>query len=178
AFAGMTSAYAGMTMWAMCVVLSVGVHPLRAERAGDQGYGVMVGNPSGLSAKYWLDEKAAIDGALGVARGEFDIHLTLLYHIFNWLPEGESRKDAFHRHVQNKELPLYVGIGPRLLFEHEEELGIRFPIGMSFLPQKSPWEIFFEVAPVLRLTPNGGFNGDFAVGVRYYIPAIRPKEMK
>ncbi len=150
--------------------------PVKAERRGDQGYGVMAGNPSGLSAKIWLDENAAVDGAVGIDRGEFDLHATFLWHVFNWLPSAKGQTDQLSQLIQDGELPLYFGAGPRILFEHNREVGIRFPVGLSYLPKNSPWEGFAEVAPVMRLTQSFGFNGDFAVGIRYYIPAIRPME--
>lgn len=146
---------------------------LRAERRGDQGLGVMVGNPSGLSWKLWMDENLAIDAAVGVARSEFDIHTTLLWHNFN-LTKG-TNISFLDRANANGSLPVYFGVGPRALFEHDMEFGIRFPVGMAYLPNNGPWEFFGEFAPVLRLTPDQGFNGDFAIGARYYFPAIRPK---
>jgi hypothetical protein len=146
--------------------------PALAERRGDQGYGLMVGNPSGFSAKMWIDENVALDGAIGVDRGEFDIHTTLLYHKFHWT--SESMSGPLREADQKGELPLYFGVGPRLLFEDEREFGVRFPVGLSYLPKASPWEFFGELAPVLRITQDVGFNGDFAIGARYYFKAIRP----
>jgi hypothetical protein len=136
----------------------------------------MIGNPSGFSAKMWIDEQLAIDGAIGVARSEFDIHASLLWHVFGWTKKtnlviSPNIKSADERN----ELPLYFGIGPRLLFEEDKEFGIRFPLGIAYLPQSDPWEFFFEVAPVLRTSPSTGFNGDFAIGARYYFKAIRAK---
>lgn len=159
--------FAGMT----CLFF---VCPLQAERRGDQGYGVMLGNPSGLSAKVWIDENVAFDGAVGVARGEFDIHADLLIHRFKWLHTTRPAWGSFQQAVDRNELPFYFGIGARLLFEEDKEFGIRLPLGLSYLRSGSPWEFFGEIAPVIRVTPDTGFNGDFAVGVRYYFQAIRP----
>jgi hypothetical protein len=144
------------------------------ERTGNQGFGVMLGNPTGVSAKYWINEGIALDGAFGVARGEFDVHADLLFHLFHWSEEAvflpKWVKDADYA----RELPFYFGMGPRLLFADDNEFGIRFPFGFSYLPHTQPWEVFFEVAPVVRTTPDFGFNGDIAIGARYYFAAIRP----
>ncbi len=158
----------------IALLVLAAVHPVFAERRGDQGYGLMLGNPSGLSAKMWINETVALDGAVGVARSEFDIHTTLLFHKFDWTSPSfpVSMQDADKRN----ELPIYFGFGPRLLFEEEKEFGLRFPVGLSYLPQNNPWEFFFELAPVLRITEEVGFNGDFAIGARYYFKAIRPME--
>ena len=145
-----------------------------AERSGDQGYGLMVGNPSGFSAKVWMDETIAFDAAIGVARSELDLHLTLLLHKFDWY--RHSPGDGVGDRIRSRgDFPIYFGVGPRMVFEHKEELGIRFPVGLSFLPFGSDWEFFGELAPVLRLTPDTGFNGDFAIGARYYFRTVRPR---
>lgn len=149
--------------------------PALATRDGDQGYGVMVGNPTGLSAKIWMDDRWAFDGAVGVARSEFDVHVSLLRHSFNWHDGIDNKWPTFQRWLQKADIPLYFGIGPRVLFEHNEELGIRFPLGFSVLPKASNWEVFTEFAPVFRLTPSTGFNADYALGVRYYFRSIRPR---
>ncbi len=151
--------------------LALLVSPAMAERSGDQGIGLMLGNPSGFSYKFWLNDDMAIDGAAGIAQSEFDIHATLLWHLHGWSKnikgfEGANREGDF---------PLYFGIGPRLLFEHDEEFGIRFPVGLSYLPNDSLWEFFGEVAPVFRITPDTGIDGDFAIGLRYYFPAVRAR---
>ena len=156
----------------LTLVLAAFVAPSRAERRGDQGYGLMIGNPSGFSAKTWINETVALDAAVGVARSEFDIHTTLLFHKFNWT--SPSFPVSMREADQRNELPVYFGFGPRLLFEEEKEFGLRFPVGISYLPQTSPWEFFFELAPVLRITEEVGFNGDYAIGARYYFHAIRP----
>jgi len=149
--------------------------PLYADRRGDQGLGIMLGNPTGLSAKFWMDDLWAIDGAIGIDRSEFDVHLTILRHDFIWVNRIGNKWGWFQRLTTEGDLPYYFGAGPRILFEDKEEIGIRFPVGLSYLPHQSPWEIFLEVAPVFRLTPSTGFNGDFSVGVRYYFQAIRPR---
>jgi len=166
-----TAFFAGMTV----IFLLVGGFAHAQDRSGDQGIGVMLGNPSGLSGKYWLEEKTALDAAVGVDQGDFDIHLSFLWHKFDWM-QASTATDPFAEMVKRGELPVYFGVGPRILFADETELGVRFPVGVSYLPPSAPWEGFFEVAPVLRLTDSVGLDGDFAIGVRYYFAAIRPKD--
>jgi len=151
-------------------LLSVWVAPVLAERAGDQGFGLMLGSPSGLSGKVWLDDRTAIDGAIGVARSELDVHASLLFHDFDFLKRMNIQTSA-----TRALMPVYYGIGPRILFEDRAEFGIRLPVGLSVFPDGTPWEFFAEIAPIVRLTPDFGFNGDFAIGARYYFLAVRPK---
>jgi hypothetical protein len=148
---------------------------VQAERKGDQGLGAMLGNPTGLTWKMWLDGPLAVDAAVGVQQGELDGHATLLWHGFDWLEKIFPHSPAIKNSLQKSDIPIYVGIGPRILFEDKEEIGIRIPVGISVLPHNSKWEFFAEVAPVFRLTPDQGVDGDMALGVRYYFPAIRPR---
>lgn len=160
----------------MLAALLMAAAPLcAAERAGDQGLGLILGNPSGVSYKAWLSNEIAIDAAVGVDRSEFDVHATLLYHDFNWFRSLKAAEGGAISWLRARgEMGWYAGVGPRMLFEENEELGIRLPVGLSYFVNNSPWEIFCEAAPVLRLTPDTGFNGDIAVGARFYFEAIRP----
>lgn len=156
----------------MTLVGAVFASPLLAERRGDQGIGVMIGNPSGFSYKMFINERLGVDAAFGVAQGELDAHVTLLFHDFTLVPQSPTLNGLTSR----GDMPVYFGIGPRVLFEDDDsEFGIRLPLGFSYLPHQTPWETFVEVAPVIRLTPEAGLDLDFALGVRYYFPAIRPR---
>jgi len=148
--------------------------PVFAQRAGDQGVGLMIGNPSGFSYKMWLDENIALDAAAGVDEGRFDMHATFLWHNFNW---SKGINDRLIKGINdNGDFPFYFGFGPRVLFDNQTEFGIRFPVGLAFLPHESVWEFFGELAPVLRLTPSTGINMDYAIGLRYYFPAVRARD--
>jgi hypothetical protein len=161
---------------AVLTVSALSVAGLHAEdRAGDQGVGVMLGNPSGLSYKIFMDNHVAIDAAVGADRGEFDVHADLLWHNFDVARNLRANSKFFEQITDAGDLPVFFGAGPRLLFAEDTELGVRFPFGVSFLPHKSPWEFFLELAPVMRFTPDFGFNGDFGIGVRYYFPSIKPR---
>lgn len=143
------------------------------ERRGDQGVGIVVGAPSGLTWKMWLDERIGLDVTAGVRDSELDLHANLLWHNFAWLRRSNDKllKDIAER----GELPYYFGFGPRVLLEDKTEFGVRLPVGLAFLPHDTHWEFLGEFAPILRLTPDTGFNADFLVGVRYYFKAIRPR---
>lgn len=130
------------------------------ERAGHADgrfeAGLVLGEPTGASLKYWLDRKVAIDGAVGWSfyRGsDFHLHSDFLWHRF----------DVFH--VSEGELPLYFGVGARVKFRDNADdlVGIRIPVGVSYLFQDVPVDIFFEVAPIIDVAPS--LRGSFTVGV-------------
>src|SRR5882672_11018359 len=109
--------------------------PSFAERRGDQGLGLMIGNPSGFSWKMWLDESFGIDAAAGIDRGEFDLHTTILWHDFNWAKASSDK--TLQDITSNGDFPFYVGIGPRILFAHKTEFGVRIPFRLSYLPHQT-----------------------------------------
>jgi hypothetical protein len=128
---------------------------------GGIGVGVIVGDPTGVTAKGWLDEHSAIAGGFGWSFGHRDsphIYADYLYHLMD-LIEVDSGK-----------LPLYFGAGGRVLFERDRDnrAGIRFPVGLAYLCEGKPIEIFGEIVPVLDLSPTTKTDLTGGVGIRYY----------
>ena len=135
------------------------------------GVGVIVGEPTGLSVKYWLDENQAIDGALAWSfwdENGLQIHADYLWHNFDLLHVGET----------SGQLPVYYGVGGRLKFkedegkgdhDHETVLSVRAPVGISYMFGRAPLEVFGEIVPVLDLTPDVELDLNVAVGLRFYI---------
>src|SRR5215470_10529806 len=94
------------------------------------GLGVILGTPSGLSAKAYLARAHAIDVAIGAAfvhGNGFHISADYLWH-----PVILADDEAFT-------LPLYFGVGGRMLLRGEDangsskfHLGPRIPVGILF----------------------------------------------
>jgi len=139
--------------------------------AQDQlGLGLIVGEPTGLSVKYWLDEEHAVDGAAAWSFFDgdgFQLHADYLWHDLSLLDSGKL----------DGKLPLYYGVGARLKFRDDEGrhhdndtvFGIRVPVGINYLFKNEPFDLFAEIAPILDLTPDVEFNFDIAVGMRLYV---------
>ena len=136
------------------------------------GVGVIVGEPTGFSMKYWLDKEHAIDGAAAWSFWDddgFQIHADYLWHNYDLLDVGEV----------SGELPVYYGVGARLKFredngngkgdDHDTAFGIRAPLGISYMFGGTPIEVFGEIEPVLDLTPDVELNLNLAIGLRFYI---------
>ena len=133
------------------------------------GAGIMLGEPSGLTVKQWLNPSNAFDVhlAFDFSDEDFAIFSDYLYHF-----------DAFRlRSKVQVELPLYVGIGGKLRIDArskgreddaEIKMGVRIPVGIAILFKKVPLEIFFEVAPGLDIFPSTNPEVDGGLGVRYY----------
>lgn len=130
---------------------------LSAQEKGT-GLGVIFGEPTGISAKFWTDQKSAFD--LGVAwsfngAGFLHVHADYLVH-FPDVIKSEIR------------LPLYVGIGARIRFNDPVRVGVRVPVGIAWWVSDVPLDVFLEVVPILDLTPSTDFNMNGGVGVRYF----------
>jgi hypothetical protein len=138
------------------------------------GFGLILGEPIGLSAKYYLSESTALDFALG----EYDrfredddlgVHIDFLWH-----PVVIATADPFL-------VPLYIGLGGRIVGDDDDgggdddpEFGVRAPLGIALDFNRVPLDVFLELAIVIDLV-DGDDDGDddvdldAAVGVRYYL---------
>jgi len=128
------------------------------------GVGLIVGEPTGVSMKYWLDNSTAIDAALAVSLSDnnnpFQFHADYLVH---------SKRSITPSELKGR-FPWYYGIGGRIKNSHETEVGVRVPVGITYLFADTPTDLFAEIAPVLDVAPTVrlGLNG--AAGIRFYLP--------
>jgi hypothetical protein len=123
------------------------------------GLGLMIGEPTGFSGKYWISPRSAIDGAFAWSldkNGKIQIHSDYLWHNYNIIS------------VIKGKLPIYYGIGGRLLFASNNIAGLRGVAGLDYLFAGTPLDIFLELAPILDLAPKVDFDFNGAIGIRYY----------
>ena len=124
---------------------------------GKFGLGIILGEPTGISAKVWMSGTTAVDGAIAwsFANGSaLHIHADFLLHNID---------------VISKVVPLYYGIGGRIKFrEDDTRIGVRIPVGIAYDFPSTPIDIFLEIVPLLNLNPNTSFTMNGAVGGRFY----------
>ncbi len=126
------------------------------------GIGLIFGEPTGFSGKYWLDDKNAVDAGFGYSlisgSKEMSLHVDYLYHTISSIK------------LDNQQLPIYYGFGGRLRIKENasDRLGVRGVIGAIYKIKSAPVEIFLEVAPVFTLLPETDLDFDFGLGGRYY----------
>jgi hypothetical protein len=136
------------------------------------GLGVIIGEPTGISAKLWTSQTQAFDFGLGWSIGgdrinNNDIHFDFSSRIhihFDYLLH------AFNAVGSTGQYPVYYGIGARFNSGggYENSLAVRFVIGLAWMPQDTPIDMFIEFVPSLQLTSKTGFAIDSALGARYY----------
>lgn len=131
--------------------------PVQAQQRSF-GAGLIVGNPTGLTGKYWKNRENAY--AFGLAWSLGGNSSVLIYGDYLWHRfeiTGEPRT------------PLYVGVGAWIgSFENSTGLGARIPLGIMHLFSKDPIEVFLEIVPAISLVPDTDLDVQGGVGLRYY----------
>ncbi len=145
-------------------------------KLGDEfGFGVIIGAPSAVTAKYMMTPSAAFDVGIAFSVSDyFLIYGDYLYHFVDAFGKG-SRFAS--------QLTPYVGVGGIVVVTNSTRsdddkffgknsgafgVGVRIPVGLEWRPSKPTLGIFLEVAPGLSIIPKttGFFQG--GVGARYY----------
>lgn len=136
------------------------------------GLGMIFGEPTGISAKYWTSTNNALVFGVGWHSGRvvwvrrydgwfytgdrFHFHVDYLWHDFNAIRSTER-------------FPLYYGVGARLATGSPENsgFGVRGVFGIAWLP-RAPLDVFLEVAPTLQFVPGTWLGVGAGLGVRYF----------
>jgi len=137
------------------------------------GAGIILGEPTGISAKYWTSGSNSLDFGLGwfnqyvPVRGgsggyyfsgtRFQMHTDYLWHSFDAIRSSER-------------FPLFYGVGALLASGGGDPavFGVRGVFGISWMPRSTPLDIFIELAPTLQLTPATGLVMGAGFGGRYF----------
>lgn len=158
------------------VLLSFGLSFSRSPALanGPFGLGLVLGGPSGISAKYVLSNKNAIAGALA-------------WHYHNGVQiQGDylwTNSDFIKTSANSIEG--YVGVGVRLqtwsggycgrygrCYDYYTYsgtgIGVRVPLGLSYSFNPHPFDTFIEIVPTLDLVPGTGLDLDVALGARFF----------
>jgi hypothetical protein len=165
------------------IALSLALAPtadakVRRQFSTDKSFGVglMVGAPSGLTAKYYLDTPLALAFGLGSSHyGHHDgrndryhndgihFHTDVLWHPVVLMSDGAIQ------------LPLHIGIGGQIRNHGNADnntdhshLGARVPFGISVDFQRVPLDIFFELAFALEFVDSSHSYITGSLGARYY----------
>ncbi|SMO68296.1 hypothetical protein [Fodinibius sediminis] len=141
-------------------LLTLALPAYAQESSGRVGVGAILNDPTGLSAKVWISNELALDGALSFSAGE---NISQVYFHTDLLQ---------HRPMDIENFQLYYGLGMRLLWTDAGDdfiSGIRGPLGMVYSIEDSDLEAFFELAPTLDFSPYFRFFFAGGLGMRLYI---------
>ncbi len=137
---------------------------------GNFGFGLIIGEPTGIAWKYKINHMNAIDGAIGFSPYDrFRLHVDYLWHA---------------RPFNDENLAIHYGLGGAIGFgrtvyydEHGGEyffrnsdlgFGVRLVGGLTYMIPRSPVDLFVEIAPLIVAAPGPGFGMDLGLGARVY----------
>lgn len=154
---------------ALCFFLAV-----QGSIAQERGFGlgVIIGEPTGISAKLWTSPVNAFDFGVGWSvggdrigkykgfyngGGRIHFHMDYLWHSFNAIHASEK-------------FPLYYGLGGRINTGagYDTSVALRGVLGIAWLPHNTPIDVFLELVPSLQLISSTGFGLDAGIGARYF----------
>ena len=161
----------------------------RSARATDVGYsrklglGFMLGDPTGITGKYWVSPTNAIDFGIGFTTyglgygqecftdNNGNVHCNGYYDTSINVDYLWQSKLVRNPTIQ---LDFYVGVGGRIFFlgdrnfKYGVDLAARAPIGLALMfTNPSFLELYFEVTPSIYLLPLG-FAPEGGIGARIY----------
>lgn len=163
----------GAFIISLLMVLTVSESYSAGPRGKTFGFGVMFGDPVGLSVNYWVSNEESIDAYLGASYfgglrigGDYLFHFDAFNSQIVKMYAGPGIAFGFGRgrgiiYRENKKRFYYWG-------DDETGVGARVIFGINVIPRKTPLEIFFEVGPLIGITPGFGVNVDASIGIRFY----------
>lgn len=128
---------------------------------GNVGLGIQLGEPTGITAKFWLDRTSAIDATVGwnLISDRFTLQAGYLWHFPLDVPTGS--------------LAAYVGAGGLMGAKGDEHPGDgdiylagRIPLGLEYI--YDPISFYAEVDPLIVLIPATDFGIGGGIGFRFY----------
>ena len=164
--------YGGLC-WAvsLAVFLAMTINMAHAD-SRTTGLGVVFGEPTGFTGKFWTAPDRAVDAGLAFSINNFVlIYSDYLFHFHGAL--GTSTPFL-------QELQPYIGVGGELFLSgsgHKDSayfsssttgFGLRIPVGAEWMIPRAPLGIFVELVPGIGIAPDtfGFFQG--GLGIRYY----------
>jgi hypothetical protein len=138
------------------------------------GLGLALGEPTGITGKYWFNRKNTLQFAAGWGYWPHHggaIYCDYLYNVFTIL---RAKKVPFN-------LLFYMGLGGKLgiwddywhrdhYYDSGVSLGLRIPFGVTMVFVKGPFDVFLEVVPGMAfIHPHPfWFDLDACIGGRFY----------
>lgn len=139
--------------------------------------GLVLGEPTGFTAKHGLSSRSAVDAGLAFSFDRF----FLVYSDYLWHFPGGFATRSSEPFVQ--QLTPYVGAGGVLLFSTDSGrndgkfftsggssvgFGIRVPLGIEWKPGSPPLGVFAEMVPGIGVVPSTFGFLEGGIGARWY----------
>lgn len=140
----------------LVILVVISLNSIYAQKSF--GIGIILGEPTGLSAKLWTGSSNAFDFAAAWSfKGSGNLLLQADYVWHSGLSKTSSGNFL-----------VYYGIGGRVIFSNDPDVGVRIPVGLDYIFSSAPIDIFLEVVPVMDFIPSTNFNLNGGVGIRFW----------
>ena len=159
-------------------VLLLSLNPVSLHAATDShnfGLGILLGDPSSITGKYWFNRQEAADAGIAFSFN----NSVLLYgdYLFHY-PGAFKQNNKFL-----SELTPYVGIGGLIAVTSSDRdsadrfygrtsgslgLAVRIPLGIEWQLPKPSIGVFIEFVPGLSVVPSTSGLVEGGLGIRYY----------
>lgn len=141
---------------AILVVLLLPPSALAQRDPGSMGAGIQVGDPGGLTLKWYRSDPIAYDAVISTDGDDFVVaHAHRLWE--QPLPDS-----TLHFHVG----PGVLAGAEKLNAPLQLRFGASAEAGLNFYAER--FEVFLHVTPTLRFLPDRDVRFDGIVGLRYY----------
>lgn len=144
-------------------LLLTALRPLSAASPDKHlGIGILAGEPSGISLKLNFTDSSSLQGAAAWTFEDSEEE-RVQYHI-DWVMHLETQTGEVTSDYRG-----YMGMG--ILYKTEENeaqdvYGVRVPFGVVLQYSDLPFEVFFELVPVLNVSPNTEMDFNAGIGIR------------
>lgn len=140
----------------LLLILLVAVLSPAAAAKGDISAGLALGEPSGITGRYVLEDKLSIDGlaAFSFVGNSLYLRATAAYEIAEFA-------------IEDLKFYPYAGGGVGMSIGGGFGLDIVAPVGVSYYFDDPAIEVYLEVAPRVDLVNSFKFNIGGALGGRY-----------
>lgn len=161
------------------LILLLAALPTKADTpgAGSLGAGIIIGAPTALTGKYWVNNSEAVDFGLSFWGGSG----FFMYGDYHWTMKGLFGNRT--RFVS--QLTPYIGAGGGIVTWNEYRgcggkwscpenrttgslFLARVPVGVEWYPADPPIGVFVELVPGITIVPSTWGYLDFGIGIRYY----------
>ena len=124
------------------------------------GLGIVVGDPSGITASLPMGANNALNLTVGYGLSHQEANLTVLGS-YVWHARDLVTVDAGR-------VSLYFGPGARFRLAEASEVSLGVTLGMDYLFENAPLQVYLEVCPGINIVPNTNTNATAGLGLRYF----------
>ena len=146
----------------LLALLAFAITPTLATAQAPEGFGIgiVVGEPSGITASLPIGATNSLNLTAGYGLSHHEANLTLLGN-YVWHERELVTVDA-------GKVSLYYGPGVRVLLAEAAEVGLGVTLGIDYLVETAPLQIYLEICPGINIVPNTNMNATAGLGARYF----------